>query len=204
MLVSLSLEPPAEYAATGLPTPVNASGLHLILKPEQPFEGFGSFDRSITQMLRTVRGHQVILDHDLATLYGVDTDELREFVGRRIDRFTDGSMFQLHQADLEQLNDRNLSSAAHALPFAFTETGVLIAAFVIGSSQARVVGSRIIDLFLRMRGVMFHYSDILLRLDQLEKRASGEAPGIPEVLDELKSLFDRPSGGLFNQKPDHR
>jgi hypothetical protein len=208
MLLSLSHEPPAGYATPGLPdvivrtapSPIHALGAHLVLEPEQPFDGFASFDRSIAGMLRTVRGQQVILDHDLAALYGVDTEELRGWIGQHAERFPEGSLFQLRQADLEQLPDRDRLALPHALPRVFTETGVLVAAFVIGGSQAIVVGTRIIHLFLRMRGVLFHHSDILLRLEQLEKRASGNILGIQVIMDDLNGLFDRPSSGPQGQE----
>ena len=155
-------------------------------------------------MFRSVRGLQVILDHDLAVLYGVSADELREMVAHNIDRFVKGSLIMLEPEELEELLSKNqLVPVFDDIPFAFNEAGVLIAAFVIGSSQAIVVGTRIIDLFLRMRGIMFHHSDILLHLERLEKRASSEAPGIPAILDDLKALFDRPISGTLSPKSDH-
>lgn len=145
-------------------------------------------------MFRSVRGRQVMLDHDLAILYGVAPDELRELVALNIGRFTKGSLIILEREEFEELIFGNqLAAVFDDIPFAFTEAGVLTAAYVVGSAQSIAVGTRIIDLFLRMQGVIMHHSDILLRLEQLERLASGEAPGIQAIIDDLKGLFDRPS-----------
>ncbi len=147
--------------------------------------------------VRYIRGQKVMLDRDLAGLYGVKPIRLREQVKRNIARFPEQFMFQLTTSELRDLVSQNaIPSHSHTggtLPYAFTEHGILMLANVLRSEQAIAVSIRIIDLFLRMRQVMLANKDILLRLEQLERRTGEQGSDIQSLFDYLKQLLDPPT-----------
>ena len=147
--------------------------------------------------VRIIRGQKVMLDRDLAELYGVKSIRLREQVKRNIARFPDQFMFQLTASELRDLVSQNaIPSHSHTggtLPYAFTEHGILMLANVLKSQQAIAVSIRLIDLFVRMREVMLSHKDILLRLEQLERRAGEQGSDIQSLFDHLKQLLDPPT-----------
>jgi hypothetical protein len=147
--------------------------------------------------VRYIRGQKVMLDRDLAELYGVKPIRLREQVKRNIARFPDQFMFQLTPSELRDLVSQNaIPSHSHVggtLPYAFTEHGILMLANVLRSEQAIAVSIRIIDIFVRMRQVMFTHKDILLRLEQLERRIGEHGTDIQSIFEYLKQLLTPPS-----------
>jgi hypothetical protein len=147
--------------------------------------------------LRYIRGEKVILDRDLAELYGVKPIRLREQVKRNIARFLGQFMFQLTASELRDLVSQNaIPSHSHVggtLPYAFTEHGILMLANVLLSQRAIAVSIRIIDLFMRMRQVMLANKDILLRLEQLERRIGEHGTDIQSIFECLKELLAQPS-----------
>ena len=150
-------------------------------------------DVLIGKVLR-IRGQKVMLDRDLAELYGVKSIRLREQVKRNIARFPEQFMFQLTLSELRDLVSQNaIPSHSHTggtLPYAFTEHGILMLANVLKSQQAIAVSIRIIDLFVRMREVMLAHKDILLRLEQLERRAGEQGSDIQSLFHSIKQLLD--------------
>jgi hypothetical protein len=147
--------------------------------------------------LRYIRGQKVMLDRDLAEIYGVKPIRLREQVKRNIARFPEMFMFQLTPSELRDLVSQNaIPSHSHvggALPYAFTEHGILMLANVLRSERAIAVSIRVIDLFVRMRQVMFAHKDILLRLEQLERRIGEHGSDIQSIFEYLKQLLTPPS-----------
>jgi hypothetical protein len=144
-----------------------------------------------------IRGQKVMLDRDLAALYGVKSIRLREQVKRNIARFPEQFMFQLTASELRDLVSQHaIPSHSHTggtLPSVFTEHGILMLANVLRSEQAIAVSIRIIDLFLRMRQVMLANKDILLRLEQLERRIGEHGSDIQSIFEYLKQLLTPPS-----------
>ena len=147
--------------------------------------------------VRYIRGQKVMLDRDLDELYGVKPIRLREQVKRSIARFPEQFMFQLTASELRDLVSQNaIPSHSHTggtLPFAFTEHGILMVANVLRSEQAIAVSIRIINLFVRMRQVMLTHNDILLRLEQLERRIGERGTDIQSIFEYLKQLLTPPS-----------
>jgi hypothetical protein len=154
-------------------------------------------DDMLLGKVRYIRGQKVMLDRDLAELYGVKPIRLREQVKRNIARFPDQFMFQLTPSELRDLVSQNaIPSHSHVggtLPYAFTEHGILMLANVLRSEQAIAVSIRIIDIFVRMRQVMFTHKDILLRLEQLERRIGEHGTDIQSIFEYLKQLLTPPS-----------
>ena len=120
-----------------------------------------------------IRKQKVMLDRDLAELYGIKAIRLREQVKRNSDRFPINFMFQLTGKEAEAMVSQNaIPSKLHLggyLPYAFTEHGVLMLANVLKSETAIEVSLRLIEIFVKMREMLSAHKDVLLKLEQLEK-----------------------------------
>jgi hypothetical protein len=171
---------------------------HLVLaEPPADYTIGHLTDDVLLGKVRHIRGQKVMLDRDLAVLYGVKPIRLREQVKRNIARFPEQFMFQLTPSELRDLVSQNaIPSHSHTggtLPYGFTEHGILMLANVLKSEQAITVSIRIIDLFVRMREAMLAHKDILLRLEQLEKRIGEHGTDIQSIFEYLKQLLAPPS-----------
>ncbi|MCU0318481.1 MAG: ORF6N domain-containing protein [Flavobacteriales bacterium] len=171
---------------------------HLVLaEPPADYTIGHLTDDVLLGKVRHIRGQKVMLDRDLAVLYGVKPIRLREQVKRNIARFPEQFMFQLTPSELRDLVSQNaIPSHSHTggtLPYGFTEHGILMLANVLKSEQAIAVSIRIIDLFVRMREAMLAHKDILLRLEQLEKRIGEHGTDIQSIFEYLKQLLAPPS-----------
>ena len=135
-----------------------------------------------------------MLDRDLATLYGVMAIRLREQVKRNRERFPENFMFQLSEKEVEDMVSQNaIPSKQHLggyLPYAFTEHGVLMLANVLKSEQAITMSIRIIEIFVKLREVLLTHKDILLKLEQFEKRAVRQDGDIKLIFKYLKELLN--------------
>jgi phage regulator Rha-like protein len=156
----------------------------------------------VISKIHHVRGRKVMLDRDLAELYGVQPIRLREQVKRNIDRFPDKFMFQLTEKEVANMVSQfAIPSKKHLggyLPYAFTEHGILMLANVLRSKTAIQVSIRIIDIFVKMREMLSASADILLKLEQLERKFDGHDEDIKLIFVHLKRLIDPP------QKPRRR
>ena len=125
----------------------------------------------IQPMIRVIRGQQVILDNDLATLYGVETRRLNEQVKRNIERFPDDFMFQLRKDELDNLMSQNATSSwggTRKLPYAFTEQGIAMLSSVLKSKTAVEVNIRIMRAFIAMRRFIATNAQLFQRLETIE------------------------------------
>lgn len=169
----------------------------VVAEPPADYTAGHLTDDLLIGKLRYIRGQKVMLDRDLAEFYGVKPIRLREQVKRNIARFPEMFMFQLTPSELRDLVSQNaIPSHSHAggtLPYAFTEHGILMLANVLRSEQAIAVSIRIIDLFVRIREVMLANKDILLRLEQLERRIDEHSTDIQSIFEYLKELLAPPS-----------
>jgi phage regulator Rha-like protein len=138
---------------------------------------------NIQSMIFTVRGVQVMVDRDLATVYGVETRALNQAVKRNIDRFPEAFRFQLSEEEKEQLvancdrfdlRSQIVTSSGHGgrryLPYVFTEQGVSMLSAVLRSDTAVKVSIQIINAFVEMRKFIQHNANIFARLDSVERR----------------------------------
>lgn len=128
----------------------------------------------ISSRIFIIRGQRVMLDTDLAALYGVATKRLNEQVRRNITRFPDDFMFQLTLAEKAEVvaNCDHLQNLkfSKTLPLAFTEHGTIQAANVINSSQAVELGIFVVRAFVQMREMLSKNKELATRLDELDKQ----------------------------------
>jgi hypothetical protein len=120
-----------------------------------------------------VRGHRVMLDADLATLYGVETRALVQAVKRNPRRFPEDFMFQLSPAEVEDLRSHTVISSwggRRTLPYAFTEQGVAMLSSVLHSGRAAQVNVEIMRAFVRLREALSCHADLARKLAALERR----------------------------------
>jgi hypothetical protein len=128
----------------------------------------------IEKMIYVIRGQKVMIDSDLAKLYGVDTGALNRQVKRNQERFPNDFMFQLTKKEIEQLREsdqffKNAIRGRKYQPFVFTEYGIAALSGVINSKIAIRVNNSIIRTFVRMRQLLSHDQSLLEKLNQLER-----------------------------------
>ena len=154
-------------------------------------------DEVVMNKIYFIRAQKVMLDRDLATLYGVMAIRLREQVKRNHERFPENFMLQLSEKEVEDMVSQNaIPSKQHLggyLPYAFTEHGVLMLANVLKSEQAITMSIRIIEIFVKLREALLTHKDILLKLEQFEKRAVRQDGDIKLIFKYLKELLNPPT-----------
>ena len=138
-------------------------------------------DELIEDTILLIRGKRVILDHDLATLYGVATRTLNQAVKRSLDRFPEDFMFQLTKAETEEWQRLKPSRSQVVIlkkargthikyqPYAFTEHGILMLSSVLKSQRAIQVNIQIMRTFVRLREMLASNATLIERLDKLEE-----------------------------------
>ncbi|MCF6207033.1 MAG: ORF6N domain-containing protein [Sulfurovum sp.] len=143
----------------------------------------------IREKIIHLRGEQVMLDRDLALLYGVTTKRLNEQVKRNIERFPIDFMFQLSQKEKDELvaNCDWLNSLKHstALPHVFTEQGVYMLASVLKSPRAVEVNIAIIRTFKKLREFTRHYNALAKKLLEIDQKHDKQYRELKKALDEL-------------------
>lgn len=143
-----------------------------------------------------IREQKVMLDRDLAELYGVKSIKLREQVKRNIVRFPKNFMFQLSEKEAEEMVSQNaIPSKQHmggSLPYVFSEHGVLMLANILKSERAIQVSIKLVEIFIKLREMLLTHKDILLKLEQLEKKASSHDKNIQLIFEALRKLLTAP------------
>ncbi|MBI1770459.1 MAG: ORF6N domain-containing protein [Bacteroidetes bacterium] len=151
-------------------------------------------DEVVMNKIYLIRGQKVMLDRDLATLYGVIAIRLREQVKRNQERFPENFMFQLNEKEVEEMVSQNaIPSKQHLggyLPYAFTEHGVLMLANILKSEQAITMSIRIIEIFVKLRETLVTNKDILLKLEHMEKKVMSHDGDIKLIFKYLKELLN--------------
>ncbi|MBL7942205.1 MAG: ORF6N domain-containing protein [Flavobacteriales bacterium] len=140
-----------------------------------------------------VRGKKVMLSPDLAELYQVETKRLNEQVKRNPGKFPERYAFRLSIEEHQSLRSQfaTLKRGKHPKypPYAFTEHGILMLSNVLRSERADKVSLQIIDAFVRLNELVMTHADILLKLEELDKRVSGQDEKIKVVIDYLKQFI---------------
>jgi len=154
----------------------------------------------ISPRIRTIRGQKVILDSDLARIYGVPTKRLNEQVRRNAKRFPADFMFHLSKAEAESLTPmRSQFATAYKrnvrfLPYAFTENGAIMAANVLNSPEAVRMSVFVVRAFVRMRELLGGTKELARQLAELERkltaRIDGHETAIIEVLRRVMDVLD--------------
>jgi len=140
-----------------------------------------------------IRGEKVILDADLAELYGVTTKRLNEQVRRNRERFPPDFMFQLTAEEKAEVvaNCDHLARLkfSPALPLAFTEHGAIMAANVLSSPKAVAASVTVVRAFVRLRQMLASHTDLARKLEDLEKRYDSH---FKQVFTAIRALMDSP------------
>lgn len=150
---------------------------------------------TIVNKIYLIRGHKVMIDSDLAELYGVETKRLKEQVNRNLNRFPPHFMFQLTKDENEILRSQfatlGLKHGAYSkyLPYAFTEHGILMLSNVLKSDRAIEMSIKIIDVFVKLREMLSTHKDILLQLEQMERQVVQNSDDIQMIFSALKKLL---------------
>ena len=145
----------------------------------------------IERTIRMLRGHNVMLDEDLATLYQVDVKVLNQAVKRNRSRFPTDFMFRLNAAEAHSLRsqivtlERGRGQHRKYLPYAFTEQGVAMLSSVLRSSRAVSVNIEIMRAFVRLRRMLEAHADLARKLDHLERKYDARFKVVFEAIREL-------------------
>ena len=147
----------------------------------------------IERRIHLFRGHKVMLDKDLALLYGVKPIRLREQVKRNLARFPDDFMFQLNDQEIDLMVSQNAIPSRKHLggynPYVFTEQGVAMLATVLNSDRAIQVNIEIMRAFVRLRQMLTSNADLARKLHALEKKYDSQ---FKMVFDAIRALMTPP------------
>ena len=167
-------------------------------------------ENKVESLIRVIRGQQVMLDRDLAELYGVETKRLNEQVKRNIERFPEDFMFQLTSNEFDNLKSQIAISSwggVRKLPYAFTEQGVAMLSGVLKSSTAVEANIRIMRAFVSMRHFMVNNAAIFQRLETIEfnqlesNKVQAKILAHQEVQDHrIDEIFRRLDEGMYKPK----
>ncbi|MGF7082461.1 ORF6N domain-containing protein [Mucilaginibacter sp. UYCu711] len=151
-------------------------------------------DEIVMDKIFMIRNQKVMLDEDLAELYGIETRRLNEQVGRNPDRFPDDFMFKLSEEEFGDLKSQNATSSwggRRKLPNAFTEHGVLMLSSVLNSKQAIQVNIQIMRIYTRIRELLLTHKDILLLVEQVEKKLIKQDQKIEVLFTYLSKFIEK-------------
>src|SRR5436305_5065321 len=154
----------------------------------------------IERSILLIRGEKVILDADLAALYGVSTSRLNEQVRRNQGRFPSDFVFQLTAEEFSALRSQNAISNAgrggrRYPPYAFTEHGALMAANVLSSERAVAASVMVVRTFVRLRQILSSHVDLARKLEELEQRYDSQFKQVFAAIRTLMMPPDRGDGG---------
>src|SRR6185503_9890947 len=161
-------------------------------------------EEAIIGKIYLIRRQKVMLDRDLAELYGVETKVLKQAVRRNISRFPPDFMFEMNQEELDNWRSQFVTSkedkqGLRYAPFCFTEQGVTMLSCILNSDRAIAVNILVIRVFTRMREMLLTHKDILVKLEQIEKtliqqdvKMNEHEEEIQIILETLKEMLSPP------------
>jgi len=152
----------------------------------------------IVERILLIRGRRVLLDADLASLYGVTTKRLNEQVRRNPGRFPPDFTFPLSNQEVATLRSHFATSSwggRRTPPVVFTEHGALMAASVLSSPKALEVSLFVVRAFVSLRQMLATHKEFAARLDEFERRLASNDQAILEVIAAIRKLMESPSSG---------
>ena len=154
-------------------------------------------EERIIHTIYIIRGKKVILDHDLANLYGVETKRLNEQVKRNIEKFPDDFLFQLSTDEFKNLKSQFATSSSgwggrRKPPYVFTEYGALQAANILKSEKAIKMSVYIVRAFIRLREAILSNAELSRKIELLEKRLGDHDKILTSLVNEIKRMIDAP------------
>jgi len=154
-------------------------------------------DTMIVDKIYIIRDQKIMLDRDLAEMYGVETKVLKQAVRRNIARFPEDFMFEMTAEELKNWRSQIVTSNSEKmglryLPFCFTEQGVAMLSSILGSETAIQVNIQIIRVFTKMKQALLDNKEILLKIEKIEKKLVQHDEGLETVFKVLKKLLQQP------------
>ena len=154
-------------------------------------------EKAIESKIYFIRGQKVMMDSELAEMYGVETKALKQAVKRNMDKFPDDFMFELTAEEAQDFSRSHFVTLKRGhnikyLPFAFTEHGVLMLSSVLRSKQANEVNIRIMRVYSKMKELIMLNKDILLKLEKLERSSDKHDKDIQIIFSYIKKLIEQP------------
>ncbi len=149
----------------------------------------------VRTLIHTIRGLRVMLDADLAALYGVETKALNQAVRRNIERFPDDFMFELTRGEYQSLRsqivtlDTGRGKHSKYLPLAFTEQGVAMLSSVLRSKRAIEVNIAIMRAFVQMRHLGAQYKELAALVEKIDKRSIKNSGDIELIIKALREIM---------------
>ena len=142
-----------------------------------------------------IRDKKVMLDRDLALLYGVETKVFNQAVKRNIGRFPEDFMFQLSKDEYDSLRSQFVTSKSGGrryLPYAFTEHGILMLSSTLNSKKAIQVNVQIMRTFIKLREMMLSYKDLQKKIEAMEKRHAKHDEHFQLIFKTIKEMLNPP------------
>jgi hypothetical protein len=152
----------------------------------------------ITRSILVLRGQKVLLDAELAALYGVTTKRLNEQVKRNAERFPEDFLFRLRSDEVEALNRSHFATGSQKHrdprfpPYAFTEHGAIMAATVLNSPRAVEMSVYVVRAFVRLRELLASNTALARKLDELERKYQYHDDAIKAILSAIRELMNPP------------
>lgn len=155
-------------------------------------------DEMVMNQIYFIRGQKVMIDRDLANLYGVETKQLKRQVNRNIERFPDDFMFELTTEEFESLRCQFGTSkigrgGTRYEPMAFTEQGVAMLSSVLNSEKAIAVNIQIIRIFTKIRQMLADNTELRLEIEKIKKKLDNHGKNMEIVFRYLDELVERKS-----------
>ena len=149
-------------------------------------------DQLVSECIYVLRGKRVMLDRDLARLYGIETRVLNQAVRRNLERFPQDFMFELDNEDIAILRSQSVISSwggARYKPMAFSELGIAMLSSVLNSRRAISVNIQIMRVFVQRRDLLRSHYELLNKLEELEKKDLEQDQKLILIFKYLKSLM---------------
>jgi len=151
-------------------------------------------EETIANTIYYIRNQKVMLDKDLATLYGIETRVLKQAVRRNISRFPEDFMFELSKDEFQNLTSQIVTSSwggNRKPPFVFTEHGVLMLSSVLNSEKAIQTNIQIMRIFTKVRQMLLDTTEMKLDIVQIQKKLENQGKNIELVFSYLDELTEK-------------
>lgn len=151
-------------------------------------------EETISTKIYYIRNQKVMLDRDLASLYGIETKALKQAVKRNLSRFPEDFMFELSQTEFNNLRSQIVTSSwggTRILPSAFTEHGVLMLSSVLKSDKAIQTNIQIMRIFTKVRQMLLDTTEIKVDILQIQKKLENHDKNIELVFSYLDELTEK-------------
>jgi hypothetical protein len=143
----------------------------------------------IEQKIFIIRGQKVMLDKDLAVLYGTETKVLNQAVKRNIERFPEDFMFSLTRSEIARMSQIVTSLKFSKNVNVFTEQGVAMLSSVLRSKRAILVNVAIMRAFVRLRKIISAHKELAFKLSELERKIEGHDTDIKDIFEAIRQLM---------------